>query len=270
MKILVAGSLRHLEGEQLQQARLACRQIGHALVEAGHDIVVGSASENTTDYHVLHGAREAAATARGPLGDAATGPQVHIHVVRPDEYRAERFDKLRKDPAFDVRMDTAGRGWWSERSRQVRAADGVLLVGGAGGTRSIAVIADDLGRPILPIPRFGGAAAEIGPRLQGVWRRLGADERRRLSDLWDGQSAKLAIAVLTRAIGSIETPESSPSERSRPGPVERDTSLPTWLEVQISKYAPRALKLIAAFYSLAIFVAGVIASKLIEDWLDRP
>ncbi len=60
------------------------------------------------------------------------------------------------------------------RARMIADADGVVALGGQGGTYHLLSLAHEAGLPIVPIPRFGGASAQWYHRL---WPEGALDER---------------------------------------------------------------------------------------------
>jgi cyanophycinase-like exopeptidase len=101
MNILVVGSTHFIGSESVREELIsACKEIGKALAEKGHTIIVGSEKENTVDRYVVEGANTIA-------GDN----KAKVLVLRPAKGEAPFFkdaDKFSK-VVFDYRR--RGKGW---------------------------------------------------------------------------------------------------------------------------------------------------------------
>ena len=145
MKILIVGSLRHLNGVERDRAEDACEQIGNALATEGHSLVLGSESLNTADHHVFKGAVNLMANS------------IHVLIVRPYSNR-QLFRAYRGQRNLHITENYFAGIWLSVRYRQIAAADAVLIIGGNHSPRDVIAVASTLGRTVFPIPAFRGGA----------------------------------------------------------------------------------------------------------------
>lgn len=193
MKVLVAGSLRHLDSEKAEEFKSACRQIGRRLADARVEIVVGSDQDHTADYHSVHGALD------------SESQEIALTIVRPRPDHVLFEDIRNSDPRLRIRVDDPVGRWWTVRGKQVDACDVVLLMGGAGGTRDVAEAALQLGKPILPISYFEGAAAQVRADNRFDWSRLNAEDWKKADGPWsDNPSAKEVLDLLSKLANSVD------------------------------------------------------------------
>lgn len=195
MKVLVAGSL-HFENSNDVRASFveACNEIGVALAQAGHELVVGSGSDNTADKHIFN-------------GFISVKNHPRLYIIRPlgvkhDDKKKEGDILFAKLPQ-KLRVDRHPADSWSKiRVYQVLEADVVLVLGGsAAGTALIAGTATALQRPVLAIPSFGGASQKIWSDLkrdfQGVSSSL-ENLYNYLGQSWNLGDSKYVVSALEK------------------------------------------------------------------------
>jgi hypothetical protein len=177
VKVLVAGS-NHFERpeEYWEEASKACRQIGRALAEAGHELVVGSASSNTADKHVVSGFLE-------------IDGHRSIRVIRSEN---DKSGFLEVPEGTEISYEYRGKTWPAARIHQAQACDVMLAVGGGSGTHLLAQTAIAVGRPVLPLHVFGGVSSQLWMELQSDLTAFVAP----LSGNWSEESPRQVVHIL--------------------------------------------------------------------------
>jgi hypothetical protein len=200
MKVLVVGSMRHLDENDSKRAHFiaACRALGGAISRSRHELVVGSDRTTTADRYVVEGAIKDSGVRRvwvyRPESDATPfqGDAIPFQKERSESDRKIKFiDEVMKGP------------WAAGRIPQVLGADAVIIIGGGSGTAQVGYISPPLERPVLAIPSFGGAAEELWPTLEPFYKKVGPSLRERLGDLrveWQPKNADLALDMLQEMI----------------------------------------------------------------------
>jgi hypothetical protein len=191
MKVAVLGSVRGLppDAPEVQAFRVACEEIGLALADAGHTIFVATGDEETADAHVIRGANRA----RRPSRAQAFLP------CDPDNDDPPPPPALPGDKVVWLAPRHEAGSHVNAHVAMLKAADAVLIIAGTGKARLAAYSARLLEKPVLLIPLFKGAAAEIWKQWQPSYDRVPFDEetRRRLSGAWEhGSSAQAVTAAL--------------------------------------------------------------------------
>ena len=192
MKLLIVGSTRHMTGNT-QALEDACRQIGAALASAGHSIIVGSDDVLDVDRHVVLGANSV--------------PGKHkITIYRPTNLNEDPGDSVVPYLTERLALSNLDIGyfpldgdWTVAHTAAIRDADAILIIGGRSFAQLVSRLAPLLGKPLLAIPLFGGAAQDIWTRIAASYETvLTQGERQRLTILWDQSSAAALISVLER------------------------------------------------------------------------
>jgi len=149
MRMLVVGGLKDESKASAEEARCA-KALGNAIVSAGHILVNGC--YNTFDALVAEAA--AAAAEASPLfGD----PRKAIHTyVTPNVKASHKLGQLRN---LNVSSWDPGQPDWGI-PEPLRESDALIVVGGGPGTHRVTHLSRFVGRPILPITAFAGAAKE--------------------------------------------------------------------------------------------------------------
>ena len=192
MKILIVGSIRHLDNQEPIKA--ACREIGEALANHKHKILVGSDSSRTVDRYIVEGANKVHGPhdvmIYRPPGEGHDGPG---DTKMPFADESDDLPNLR----FSYYHETGP--WTVAHTAAMRDADGVLLIGGGEFTELIGQIAPILGKPLLPIPVFGGGANNTWERLANVYlHNFTQRERQCITLRWTTSSALEVVSVLER------------------------------------------------------------------------
>lgn len=136
--------------------RAACRELGAALAERGHTLLVESDDEHVADRHVVEGY---VARARAGTGSA---PKVELAWPRG---RARPFEALAQaNPGWfryhQIPSPTKGKATQSHITT-LRACEAVLTVGGLHGTYTAGLAALLARRPLAPVACFSGASARL-------------------------------------------------------------------------------------------------------------
>ena len=156
--------------EAYQQAFIAtCKALGAALVQAGHEIIVG-----VPHWHQF---REGRSVESYVLQGASAGAISRNHKVifytpqdlEPPDSTIDVIDSIqnfKELPNITIEQRYLGRGHWSAGMiGDMREADAVILIGGGNGAASIGYAAFSFGKPVIPITWFGGAAFDISENV---------------------------------------------------------------------------------------------------------
>ena len=153
MRILIVGATTNPPPENFQ---IACRDIGAALAKGGHTIIIGSDAPQTADRYVAEGAN-------------SIGGKHDVIVYRPPEQEPP-FDREKAlFPNLDFQYKFRPGPWAVAHTAGIREADAAIIIGGAHSTELVGHIAPILGKPVLALPMFGGAAQSIWNNLERVY-----------------------------------------------------------------------------------------------------
>lgn len=173
------------------------RALGYEAAAQGAEIVVGSDSPSTLDAAVVDGA---AAFAR------SSGLSVPWSVYEPTDQR-RRYEHVPEGLTSPRRQvfETSERRWQAAHLAAVRLADGVVAVGGHDNTYRAWKAASEYGRPVWPLPTFGGAAAEAFATLSiGRWDRAHAKALKAAEPALHARSAAaIAARWIAQALRSV-------------------------------------------------------------------
>jgi hypothetical protein len=154
-RIGVCGSSKDLPAE----AVWFCESVGRRLATEAHVVIVSGGSRKrddvaegnlATDWHIVNAAAEAIQRAGRP-----EQVEAQIETVVGDD--------LGKGGYFSMGAHRRARGRTREARRFsfVRSVDALLAVAGRGGTTQELALAAELDIPLMPVPLFGGAAADF-------------------------------------------------------------------------------------------------------------
>jgi hypothetical protein len=187
VKVLIVGSKRHFaETDTARRAAFdqACRQMGKALAEKGHTLIVGSSDEADADRYFVEGANEV--------------PGKHKVIVylpesdtRPTPFAAE--DQKFKNMEFAYRR---GGGEWSVvHVRALREADVLIALGGVKAVLVAGGVAEALQKPVLALPSFEGAGKEVWENVRRYYSASGIseDDQGALREAWMERTAPIAM-----------------------------------------------------------------------------
>lgn len=184
MRILfIGGGIRTHEERSMEEDErivathqplwLAAADLGRKAAERGHTVMLGSDRETTIDHYVMRD---------GFLPTAKQHPdrRFFAEIYRPDgtkrPYESEVLDTnvhanwYVKRPGFPPEMKAVEVGvdrdpgtplWLFAHQSAVVGADVVIAMCGVQGTRTAALVAENLEVPLIPIPYFGGAARDV-------------------------------------------------------------------------------------------------------------
>jgi hypothetical protein len=141
-------------GERMQ-FEAACRDVGKALAELGHTIIVGSSRSHTADKHVVDGFLSALNATR------SSGHKQKIVVIRPYDQTMD-YARLDEDLLrFFEFQECPGLRSDGVKAFAVRMADVVITFGGAEGTYLAGLAALLAKKPLVPVASFGGASRQL-------------------------------------------------------------------------------------------------------------
>jgi hypothetical protein len=187
VKVLIVGSKRHFaETDSARRAAFdqACRQMGKALAEKGHTLIVGSSDEADADRYFVEGANEVP----GKHKVIAYLPETD---TRPTPFAAE--DQKFKNMEFAYRR---GGGEWSVvHVRALREADVLIALGGVKAVLVAGGVAEALQKPVLALPSFEGSGKEVWENVRRYYSASGIseDDQGALREAWVERTAPLAV-----------------------------------------------------------------------------
>lgn len=187
VKILISGSTRY-EGSNNKKNNFvkACEAIGFSLARAGHSIIVGSEKEDTADLYVVKGFC------------SFEGNKKKVLVYRPEEGETPYYEIKENSKRVDFEYRRSKGHWAVNRVNQILAADGVVLIGGGDGTLQAGYVAPVLGRPVLAIPYFGGAAEKVWRTIESDYKSIKELSTRvsTLKEKWENGNEEIVVNLI--------------------------------------------------------------------------
>lgn len=190
IRIFLVGSFRQQPAETFNSAS---RRLATALADHARQFIICSVSERTVDRHALHALKE----------EASASSVLFVHPQDPDSYDdGPELAHLKREmlPLRLESMEVAG-GWRAAHLKALRECDVVIALGGSErGTSTVIYSADVLGKPIVLVPTFDGAA-------ERAWRDFARyytdDERDKLQanpegPTWATDTASAALSIYHR------------------------------------------------------------------------
>ncbi|GAF45562.1 hypothetical protein [Rhodococcus wratislaviensis] len=263
MKILLIGSLRHLSGPEAENFKKAARELGVALANSKHQVILCSTSPSALDRYVLEGMESS---------DTPNTVQLYFPLSVPNSGSTSTEDGIDNDfidslANIIVHPVGVGNGWRPTHVRAIRESELVLAIGGKErGTGSTVYSAEVLEKTVMPIPTFGGAAQSIFADLR---RRYTEKEQSEMGDRyiengkWGQNLLDLCVTVHKR----------------RPMAINRTRDLLLNLAVSIALLAgffalllpdPTTTPVQAILLSLSIAIATMVGSAVRETMADSP
>lgn len=195
MKILIVGSMKQPTSKaEFQSFQNACREIGKELATNGHTILLGSDSNKTADRYVMEGL----SSARGQHNVIV----YYSEMVDVDEAADENRVPFPKAdlPTIRIRHKPYSGPWSVAHTAGINAADVTLLIGGARRCDLVGHMARALGKPVLAMRFFGGAAEAVWKEINSAYDNCGISEQEMESlRVWKGGSAS-AVAVAAQKL----------------------------------------------------------------------
>ena len=146
MRVLVSGSLRDVPEGRKEPLRKAAQELGAALADAGHTVLIGTDDQDDVDPFVTEGVL------------SATKPSpIEVHVMRgaPQFYPNRTDDRVEN---IRHRYDD----WDVTVLEVVRyRADGVIVIAGRQGVVQAGIAGWMLGKATIPFGGFGGGAEKV-------------------------------------------------------------------------------------------------------------
>ena len=197
MKFMISGSHKHLDGEDKTQFKQACIELGKAMAEQGHTLLICSHLEDTVDSYVVNGATSIPDSQicfyRVSAGTLVSHPTADVFL-----YKQELVAK-----AVAATYVESDEGWDSVITDAIGDSDAVVVLGG-GATGGVAVAlkgAEVHSKPVILIPTFGGKAEETWQSFAALYTE---EERKILREKymqgnWGENIVKAAISIAQRA-----------------------------------------------------------------------
>jgi hypothetical protein len=131
----------------------ASRIIGAEIASKSHQIVVGSESKRTVDYHAVEGVVQA-------LGSSTvSGPPIAI--LRPNDEKTPYEDFRTRYPHLFTSSSSPDSKWGVTHLFQVERVDALIIIGGGELSYQAGVAAAVAGRRVIPVGSFGGAGERL-------------------------------------------------------------------------------------------------------------
>jgi hypothetical protein len=234
--------------------RSAAGNLATAFAPYARQFILCSTSDRTVDRHVMDALKGAA-------------PRVRIRLIhpRPEEYDGPPPDmsELRQDILpVEIESIEVNGGWRASHLRALQEADVVVVIGGSErGTGTVVYSADILGKPLILVPTFGGAA-------KSAWRDFARHYTDTEKDQLRGnpQSAHWSDEVVTASLAIIDR---NPFDKSGNGRllyllIATVAALVGWGFIQWDLSRPNPLVTDAADLIAGLFFASVIGLALGE------
>jgi len=188
MQFLIVGSTNFpASTERLKEDfKDACREIGAALAKAGHILVLGSDRPHTADFYITEGA------------NGVEGVRTKVLIYGPDDGPTPFAGERDKFANIEFSYHRINGPWTVGRVHQILAADAVILIGGALGVTQTGYSAPMLQRPVLAIPSFGGAAADVWRQLESDYKRVEGftAKANNLRESWHRTHAEIVVKLV--------------------------------------------------------------------------
>lgn len=278
-QIFVFGSLDiQASDEEREQFEDQCQALGKALAQRGFLISVASATTFTVDLHVLAGAN-----------DWCEGkPPLKVQFIGPAKL-APKEPPLKSDPDVFPNLDCNVRllkgDWKPSHEKQLKEADGIILVGGNPHGVSIRVgsAAIERGIPFIPVPIFDGAGAELWESHSHTLKKLGISDKA-ISTMSEEFNVELIVTSLMtlmenrgQNLDSKSKPTQSEAEPNSDPPA--DSEEPKMTRAERLKLVTRLSAIPAPQFSQLLFSikpppgivpAGGAQAAALMNWAEGP
>jgi hypothetical protein len=167
MKIYLVGSIPE-DSKPEFKARFeeCCSAMGHHFAGQGAEFVVGGVRHGTADRHILLGAKA--------FTEGSPETKITVSVVTQEDGQipqTEVEDFLASGSFVIKKIGVPGSSNHGRLISGLEYSDVALLLGGASGTFTTGIAALAMKHPILALPQFGHAAAQIWPILLPYYAR---------------------------------------------------------------------------------------------------
>jgi hypothetical protein len=245
--VAIVGSVRRqVVGEQEQEARLACAELGRELAKAGWRLAVYTSEKDFIEPDVVSGyvasglASEDSIVCYHPLGSTVDFEEAKDHA----EFFKDDID--------------SSEDWEVSFYQSLEHVNGILLLGGQYSALIAGHIVLSRGRPVLAVAHFGGAAQKIWQHLASKPALIEEDDVQAMAR-WRRQSAEECVGSLTRQYSRLKDKKSA--EESELGTVKMKAA--EWDRYQAEEQAGSARTRAAGLFLLmflVMLVSGLTAS----------
>lgn len=197
MKVLVLGSMKYDDGPIFEQFRIACRNIGERFAAQGHTIILGSDNKRTADRYVAEGVSSVHGRHKVIVHFNQDGAETPAEA---NENGIPFYDgKATIFPGIDFSYKQDNGPWSVIHTAAIYESDVVLIIGGGRRCDLAGHIAAVLGKPVLAIPIFRGAASAISSELHSaaLLEQLSDEDRESITVRWKSSSAAAVERVCT-------------------------------------------------------------------------
>jgi hypothetical protein len=270
---------------QLETLNPSMVDLGRAIAQAGHDLLVCSPFDGSADVTAARGALET-------IGSAGQGSCVEFHhpdaapvVAEMDRFRQEFHSSALKSFLHPMPKDEKGGdlfeyGWLLAQTYAMDRSHSVIALGGKIGKAASLLLGlvDARKKPLLPLTYLGGAAAQAFDRRRYILEdRLGSD----LSALHDSNHSEEIVELVVKVSSeSLQSPSASKPPKffisySRARPCEADfveTALRRRQydvfrdEKDFAPGAPIPSEIEAAVFAADVFIAIWCNEYACSDW----
>jgi predicted Rossmann-fold nucleotide-binding protein len=206
MKVAVLGSMRGSAGTDEEKEKFfeACQAVGRELANRGDTLLVTTDNPETADPHVVDGANRSSAES------------VEVIVYRPLTQDPARTDKPFADgehyPKIRLMSRAVSGSWINSHAASLKEADAILVIGGGTGAEIAAYNALVLGKPVLPIPTFGGTARKLWQELVPEFNQIQLPAEQAIFFSWTDRSPSAVADALAMLVKRRAHPSSVPRD----------------------------------------------------------
>ena len=244
---IVGGIRKSTVGDQIQQAKAACEELGRELAKKGFRIAVYGSEEDYMETYVVP----------GYVAAGAAGKQ-SIEFYHTYKYTKKFPEQGNRSEFFIDRSDTS-EGWEVSFYRSLEEVDGIILLGGANSTLIAGHIALNKGLPVVAIKHFGGSAEKIWEHLRTKPALIEEEDVLAMAQ-WSDDSAEKCCASLQRQWRKLKQHRAEQEEAT----AVLKTQANKWVEHEEQERAQSAkLWQVGGFFVvfLILFIIGLLIKE---------
>lgn len=240
----------------------ACRDLARTITQAGHQIVVGSESGRTADFHAVEGVISVFEQSPSQFDVKP------IAIVRPRD-REMVFEEWRRRYDIFTEYRAPASQWSVAKLFQVKDADRAIIVGGADLSYQAGLAAAVSGKRVVPIGSFGGAGEQLidfFASSRNCWPHTTMPSQGELGELrspWSPHQLQKVIGLLHLSPQILLVHGHSPDWTRLKAYLEKDLRLPE--PVVMKEEFAAGLTLPEKFENLAEQVNAAIALVTPDD-----
>lgn len=260
----------------------ACRNIGRALNNYGHSLIICSPFKDSADYWTLNGFIQNNQNQHMPI---------EIHYVDMESVRAEvailelnnkeyKFNKVPHSAPININKESISYAWLLCQLNALESCRAVIAIGGKvdGVANMLLLLAEAKRKPVLPLSFLGGAAGlafqrrryELEDRLGDKYLLL--QDEKCINELIEGGEMICALQKGNKAKGSnpkffISYPRTRPAEADYIETLLRRRNMEVYRdESDFGAGSEIPTKITEAIYAADIFIAVWCAEYACSPW----